>query len=117
MTVSECYNLLGADYASFLQTIGSEDRILKFLKKFAEDCSFNALCEGLENNNLEDAFLAVHTLKGICMNLYLTKLLKKSSELTELLRPKKEDERILPVFGELKELYTNTIKTIACINE
>ena len=40
----------------------------------------------MTQNNAEEAFRAVHTLKGICLNLGFDTLYKASFELTEKLR-------------------------------
>ena len=51
--------------------------------------SFEKLGKALEENNLEEAFEAAHALKGVLGNLALTPIYKPLSEMTEMLRAKK----------------------------
>ena len=60
--------------------------ITKFAKKFIDDASYSNLENAMTQNNAEEAFRAVHTLKGICLNLGFDTLYKASFELTEKLR-------------------------------
>ena len=72
MTVKECYECLGADYEDVSCRLRSEERILKFLKMVLKDTSFKDLCDAMEEQDYEKAFRAVHTLKGVLLNLGLT---------------------------------------------
>ena len=58
----------------------------KVCKKFIDDASYSNLENAMTQNNAEEAFRAVHTLKGICLNLGFDTLYKASFELTEKLR-------------------------------
>ena len=65
MTVKECYEQIGSDYAGVLKRLGSEALVKK---------------DG------ETAFRAAHTLKGVCLNLGFDRLYESSAALTEHLR-------------------------------
>lgn len=52
--------------------MNNEALYTKILFKFPLDNSFNNLKEQLTQNNIQEAFAAAHTLKGICGNLSLT---------------------------------------------
>ena len=87
MTLKECYERLGGDYADVASRLPSEKFILKFVLKFLDDGSYAMLLNALETGNGEEAFRAAHTIKGMCANLGFTKLGESSSALTEFLRP------------------------------
>lgn len=87
MTARECYESIGADYEDVLnRMMKKEVLVVKFAKKFLDDKSYETLCEAMKNKNVEEAFRAVHTLKGVAQNLSFVKLYQPASELTEKLR-------------------------------
>ena len=90
MTIQECYQRLGGDYAQVEARLCSARLVQKFIGKFLEDGSFLLLCSSMEAGNREEAFRAAHTLKGICQNLGFDRLQESTSRLTELLRPAAE---------------------------
>ena len=69
------------------------------------------LKEALQENNVESAFRAAHTLKGVCVNLGFDKLFSVSSALTEKLRAKELDGTD-EMFEKVKEQYEITIGAI-----
>ncbi|MCM1132469.1 MAG: Hpt domain-containing protein [Ruminococcus flavefaciens] len=88
MTLKECYTALEGDYESVLSRLMMEKLVNKFVLKFLNDGSYNTLVESLGAGNLDEAFRAAHTLKGVCQNLSFTKLYESSHEMTEALRDK-----------------------------
>ncbi len=86
MTLQACYAAMGGNYQEVLGRLRSDRLIQKFVLKFLDDGSFDLLCRSLETGNLEEAFRAAHTIKGMCQNLSFTALERSSSELTEALR-------------------------------
>lgn len=66
--------------------MGNEALAEKFLKKFLGDESFGRLKTAIEEGNCEDAFKAVHTLKGVAGNLGLIELYRHAILMTEKLR-------------------------------
>lgn len=87
MSIEECYQEMGGNYADVCTRLPSPRLIHRFVLKFLEDKSFETLCSAMESGSREAAFRAAHTLKGVCANLSFTRLLESSSALTELLRP------------------------------
>lgn len=81
--------------------------------KFKDDTSFQELETALNEKQVELAFRAAHTLKGVCMNLGFDHLYKPSFEITESLRASNL-ELALQQFDAVKEQYT---KTIDALNE
>lgn len=87
MTLRECYDSIGSNFDdAVLRMCGKESMLAKFVLKFPNDTTFSSLVSAYEGGDMETAFRMSHTLKGLCLNLGLDKLLKSSSELTEGLR-------------------------------
>lgn len=112
MTVKECYEAIGADYAGVLRRLANEDRVERFLLKFPKDGSYEELVRAMDSKDYQAAFRAVHTLKGICLNLSLTTLAESSSNLTEALRDGVWSEEAMPLYEKVKADYDDTIRTI-----
>lgn len=85
MSLTEFYTRIGGDYEEVICRLMNEEFIKKLLNKFLEDNSYTLLMENVGSNN-EAAFRAVHTLKGVCLNLGLGKLYESSVAVTEALR-------------------------------
>lgn len=87
MTIKEFYEIIGADWQDVLQRFGGNEAIVeKFAIKFLEDPGFSDLKEAIEQKDLERAFRAAHTLKGVCLNLGLSNLYRPTYDITEVLR-------------------------------
>lgn len=112
MNLEACYNKIGANYRDLVQRLGSQDFAELFAKKFLDDDSFANLEKALADENAEDAFRAVHTLKGVAQNLSLDNLYKVSFTLTENLRGLKINAETQPLFAEVKREYDLTIAAL-----
>ncbi len=86
MTIQECYTALGGDYEDVLARLRSERLVRKFALKFLDDKSYELFCTTMAQKNYEEAFRAVHTIKGVCQNLAFTRLLQSSSQMSDALR-------------------------------
>ena len=86
MTIQECYQKLGGDYAQVEKRLPGIHLIRRFIAKFLDDGSYPELCRAMEQGQTEEAFRAAHTLKGVSANLGFDRLTASSGELTELLR-------------------------------
>ncbi len=87
MTIKECYDAIGGDYEAVYQRMMKKEALVtKFTKKFLNDSSFKNLKDNLGAGNVEEAFRAAHTLKGVSQNLAFDALYKPSSDLAEILR-------------------------------
>ncbi len=111
MTLKECYDIFEGDYDSVVGRLSSERLVQKFIIKFLNDKSFNNLKASMENGNMEEAFRAAHTLKGVCQNLSFTKLSDSSSKLTEALRNGGGDNAG-DLFLQTQTDYTRTVDAI-----
>lgn len=112
MNIRECYEAFGGDYEGALDRLYSENVVEMIVLKFPEDDSFRLLEDAMNAGDYEAAFLASHTLKGVCANLGFTKLQKVSDQLTEELREgrKPEDDSL---FDEVRSQYNRIIE---CLN-
>ncbi len=86
MTLRECYAAMGGDYDEVSARLRSDRLVQKFVIKYLDDPSFDALCLAMNEKNYEEAFRAAHTIKGVCQNLSFTKLFESSSRLSDALR-------------------------------
>ena len=113
MTVEKCYEIMKGDYKDVLTRLVTDDRVKKFLLKMLNDPSFSELSAALETGDMEEAFRAAHTLKGVSKNLAITSLASSAGNLTEALRGKKEyNADIEALFKKVKKDYSLTITAI-----
>lgn len=112
MTLKECYDALGGNYEDTVRRLYNEKLVEKFLFKFEEDPSFENLKKALEEENLEAAFRAAHTLKGVAQNMGFGNLAESSSVLTEALRSRKvmpyaeQIEKVCEDYNKIREIIT-----------
>ena len=111
MTLKECYAAMEGDYQDALGRLRSDRLVQKFVLKFLADGSYDLLTQSMEEENYAEAFRAAHTIKGVCQNLGLTKLLNSSSELAEALRNGFTPEAI-PLTERVKADYRQTMAAI-----
>lgn len=109
MTIKECYTKLGGDYDTAIRAISKESRIEKVLKMLPKDKSMDALRSALEQKDFDAAFRASHTLKGIFLNLCLSRQAKAAIDLTDALRERKEASEIAALFTQLEQSYNETL--------
>ena len=113
MKVQELYSQLEADYENVISRLATEDRVAKYLHKFTQTTDYNDLQTAVNAGDWEKAFLAVHTLKGMALNLGFSKLASVSSSLTEELRGGlKSESAPLSYFSQVTEEYKRTIEAI-----
>ena len=119
MTIQECYQELGGDFAQVKKRLPSVSLIMKFIAKFPDDRSFAELCRAMEEGRRADAFRAAHTLKGVCANLGFDRLMASAGRLTELLRPETDTipESCAELLEEVRKDYDLTVSAIrACLS-
>lgn len=109
MTLSECYEEMGADLQEVLRRLKTEERIGKFLKLILTDTNYESLCKALEEKNYEQAFTHIHNLKGLAMNLGLTPLLVPAQELCEELRDGEPERELKPLLDEVAAAYQKVL--------
>ena len=86
----------------------------KLKTMFLDDDSYPKLERSLKEENVEEAFRAAHTLKGVCQNLGFTNLYQPTYELTEVLRAGTL-EGSKEWFDRVTEQYNITIDAIRAV--
>ena len=104
MLTLEKMKALGVDPTDGLtRCMNNEAFFFKMVAMAVANDYFDALGPALEKNDLESAFEAAHALKGIIGNLALKPLYEPLSEMTDLLRAKKEADYI-SMYRPIKQL-------------
>lgn len=116
MDVKDCYRELEGNYDDALSRLMNDTLIEKFLKKFLNDDSFKKLSMAIETKDCHEAFVAAHTLKGVCLNLGLTRLSESASVITEYLRNHEnkiiDDNKLSELFLSVSKDYSRTVSVI-----
>lgn len=113
MTVKECYAAAGGSYDEVMARLRKEERVQRFLLMLLEDPSYDLLNTSIADKNVEEAFRAAHTIKGVSDNLALTDLHTAAATLSDVLRNRHEfGEDILPPYQALQQAYTRTVDSI-----
>ena len=86
MQIREFYEAIGSDYQKVFARLCSNELIMKYVNAFSQDESYDKFVTEYQNGNLEEAFRAVYTLKGISLNLGFYLLSKSCIKITEALR-------------------------------
>lgn len=111
MTVSEFYKAVGGDYEDIVKRFCGEERVIRFLGLFLKDTSVEDLRRNMKEENYKDAFRAAHTLKGVAVNLGITKMYNAASEITEALRAE-DSEKAKALMPEINEIYDKTVSAL-----
>lgn len=86
MTLHEFYTAVGGSCDDVIARLRSEAFTEKFLRMIPQDGSMPLLRQAAAAGDAETAFRAVHTLKGIALNLGLASLAAACGAMTEALR-------------------------------
>jgi HPt (histidine-containing phosphotransfer) domain-containing protein len=114
MTLKECYDAMGAGYDEVIGRLRTDERVQKFLLRLPKDPSFEQLCAAMAQKQVEEAFRASHTLKGVCQNLALTKLYTSAATLCDALRGQQTyDPAWEPMLETVKQDYDQAMGLIA----
>ena len=113
MTIQECYKKLGGNYTQIKELLGSDVLVRRFIGKFLNDKSFDELTSALSEGNVDKAFRAAHTLKGVSGNLGFTGLYNSANKLTSLLRNADTvSSEAEIIFEELNREYNRTVTAV-----
>ena len=113
MTVKECYEAFGGNYEEVISRLRTDERVAKFLRRVLDDGSYQLLIDSVATNNVDEAFRAAHTLKGVCGNLSITQFGESSSALCEYLRENRViDGEVMKMLEPVKADYELTVSSI-----
>ncbi len=112
MTVQEFYDCIGSDYDEVLSRMLNDTLIQKYLKKFPADPHYAMLLQSVQEGDQKTAYLAAHTLKGLCLSLGFDAMSISVVKLTDELRAGKAPltEACL---AQISPLYTRIVELIA----
>lgn len=117
MTLDDLYTKVGGSYGDAIAYLRSERLASRLLVRFLDDTSCARLLTAWDEHDWDGAFRAAHEAKGVCANLYLTKLAALADDVTEALRPQVRTEEsvaaVADTVEELREAYYATIDAIA----
>lgn len=97
---------LGIDIEDALLRLNGNTKLFKrILGRYLKDVHYDNALEAFRTNDLEGAFRAVHTLKGVAGNLSVVPLYEAASSMTECLRVGNWEEagKHLPALTEAHE--------------
>lgn len=112
MTLKECYEEFDGDYLGFTKRMMGERLAVRFSLRFLEDKTYEQLADSMVLENIDEAFRAAHTLKGICQNLGFGRLEVSCSEVTEALRAG-DMETAKGLFVRVRDDYEQVIAAIS----
>lgn len=113
MEIKKFYETIGSDYYDVAKRLGSEKLVVHFVGRFMDDKTYPSLEAAMKNRDVEGAFRAAHTLKGVCSNLSFDRLQNAASELTEVLR-RGTFEGSEALFDSVKAEYDKIVSTWKC---
>ncbi len=97
---------IGGDYGEAKARFQNDERIVRFLNMFPGDDSMQNLTNAMNTGDTTTAFRAVHTLKGVALNLGLGSLAHASSQMTEALRGQDSmPESVQPLYEAVRKEY------------
>ena len=114
MDTQTFYKTVGGDYNEIMARLMTEERVLRFVRKFPADGSYALLKQSLEGGNREEAFRAAHTLKGVAQNLGFTTLFEKTSAVTEILRG--GSMKVAALMPAVDEAYKTVMDAVAMLD-
>lgn len=105
-TFKELFEEYGGDYtATMARFMNNETMYLKFLNMLFKDDNLDKLSEAINNNDLNSAFEAAHTLKGVVANMGLTPMYDAVNVIVEPLRARKENPDYPIMLEKIKAEY------------
>lgn len=115
MTLQEFYAQIGGSYADTVRRLCSESFVLRFVKKYPANPSFDELCEAVGRSDWESAFRAAHTLKGVAQNLGFDGLYRAAFALTEEMRGGKPltDTALYDAVTKQQQIVLDAVRQLA----
>ena len=111
MNLFEFYKAIEGDYNEIKKNLISDEIIAELVMDFLEDTSFISLMNAFKTNDVNSAFLAAHTLKGVSASLGFKCLTAPVATITEKLRNK-----VMPSSDEMRYVESQYNKVLAAIN-
>lgn len=111
MTLQQFYQTIQGDYADVCSRLVTAQRVQRFVLLFPKDDSYALFERSMAAGDADSAFRAIHTLKGLCLNLGFTGMLPLVSQITESLRAGQlaEARPLMPQLAESYRLHMDAI--------
>ncbi len=116
MTIKEFYEIIHGDYEEIYSRFSADALILRFIRRFPSDLTYEELMEAVKNADIPASFVAAHKLKGLAANFAFSELYDALSELSEQLRPQTETADTLLV-QKVRESYHSILHAIKCLED
>jgi len=108
----------GIDYEDTMRRfMGNIDMYLKFLNKLPADDNMSRLGEAVSAGDLDRAFEAAHTLKGVSGNLGLKPLYEAVSQIVEPLRRKESRDDYPMLVQQVRTAMSNMLDMVEELNK
>ena len=117
MNIHEFYETIGGDYNEVCSRLMKEERILKYLNKFLLAEDHDNLHKFISEENWPEAFRAIHSLKGVSLNLGLAPLFKVSDVLCEEIRNGAPQRDISGMVSDVDAAYESVVAFIKGIDQ
>ncbi len=111
-SLSELYESVGGDMTSVIARLEDTETVELFVLEFANDPSYHTLLQSLREDDLESAFRAAHTLKGVGYTLGFARLGDCAAALCEKLRGD-----IKPSATDLRQLKAEYDRVLSAIQK
>lgn len=105
MTLKEFYVECDGDYDDVFSRLRSDERIVKYLKMFLMDDSYQKLAESVKNNDVSVVFASSHNLKGMSANLGLSALRQAASDICEETRSGNPTRSLVELMEKITAAY------------
>ena len=114
MTVEQAYCVLGGNYNEVIGHLQSDDAIRSIIEMFLKSSTYGELMSAAESHDLHKLFDEAHSLKGVALNLSLTRLAESAGELTEALRGGKDPgaAKTDELVADVKRDYDKTVMVL-----
>lgn len=113
MTVKEVYDVCGGNYQEAIQRFATDERLKKYLLMFIKDSCYWDLKNAVIAEDYTTAFHAVHSMKGIALNLNLDNLARSAAELCEAVRNEPDIANIPRLLYAVDRDYTSCYNAIS----
>jgi HPt (histidine-containing phosphotransfer) domain-containing protein len=103
---------MNGDYEGVKGRLLTDERIQKYLIKFANATDYQQMVDAIEKDDYDLAFRMSHNLKGVSLNLGITQLQKTSEVLCEEYRNGKPKNDVTELLQAVTDAYQDTLAAI-----
>ena len=115
MDLKEIYTQINGNYDEVMGRLMKEERVLKYLRKFVDNTDYESFNTSYGAEDWETAFRAIHSIKGMGLNLSITKMAELGSDVCEEVRngaPQRDITGMVEDFRREYEAVMEVLKTL-----